>query len=121
MALDFDRYYSVSPEEMEALQEVVAAARELAGTPTSDDSGNAMGHHENGTGPRSRAGLKLTPALAALDAVLTSRNVRRARTVAPWLHEYLWGSTGGSSAWRPGELERVPISVFGNKRPKVTS
>ena len=121
MALDFDRYYSVSLEEMEALQEVVVAARELAGTPTSDGSGDAMGDRGSGIGPRSRAGLKLTRALAALDAARTGRNVRRARTLAPWLHEYLRGSTGGSSGWRPGELERMPISVSGNKRPKVKS
>jgi hypothetical protein len=119
VALDFDLYYSVSPEEMEALERVVDAARELARPPTTDGAGQTTGRGGNGSGSRSLAQPDLTRSLAALDAVRAhrnSRNGRRAGTLAPWLHEYLRRSSGRGFSWRPGEPERGPRLVSATGR-----
>jgi len=103
VALDFNLYHSVSPEEMEAFERVVAAARKLHGGRRSDGSNQPRGYPENGIDRRSLA--EVGRSLAALDAARARRNRRQAGTVAPWLAEYLHPSNGRGSGWRPGELE----------------
>jgi hypothetical protein len=103
VALDFNLYHSVSLEEMEAFERVVAAARKLHGGRTPDGSNQPRGYPENSIDRRSLA--ELGRSLAALDAARARRNRRQAETVAPWLAEYLHPSNGRSSGWRPGEPE----------------
>jgi hypothetical protein len=119
VALDFDLYYSVPPDEMDALKEVVAAARALAQTPALVGAGQAPAHRGNGVERRDLAALDLTRSLAALDAVRTRRDGRRTGTLAPWLHEHLRRSTGRGSGWRPRELEPGATFVSANDGPKV--
>jgi hypothetical protein len=119
VALDFDLYHSVPPDEMDALKEVVAAARALAQTPALVGAGQAPAHRGNGVERRDLAALDLTRSLAALDAVRTRRDGRRTGTLAPWLHEHLRRSTGRSSGWGPGEREAASTFVSASERPKV--
>lgn len=89
VALSFNLYHSVSSDEMEALQRVVAAARALDGARGSEGSSQTTRRHENGIDRRSLA--ELARSLAALDAVRAQRHRRQSGTVAPWLREYLSG------------------------------
>jgi hypothetical protein len=108
--LGFNLYCSVSPDEMEALQRVVGAARELCVVSPSDDRGDGAAASGIRLGPRDLAITELAEALSVLDAVRTQRNRsdgRSAGTVAPWLDEYLRRSESRSrnTGWRPAELE----------------
>jgi hypothetical protein len=108
--LGFNLYCSVSPDEMQALQRVVGAARELCVLSPSDD-GDGAALSEAQLRPRDLAVSELAEALSVLDAVRTRRNGSDARsggTLAPWLHEYLRRSERGNTAWKPVELEQTP-------------
>ena len=110
MPLGFNLYCSVSPDEMQALQRVVGAARELCVlSPLNDGDGAAVSEAQ--LRPRDLAVSELAEALSVLDAVRTRRNgsdTRSGGTLAPWLHEYLRRSERGNTAWKPVELEQTP-------------
>jgi hypothetical protein len=120
VALDFNRYCSVSLEEMRALQRVVGAARELCGVSASDDADRAAARPGVRTGLLSRAEAELADSLSALDSVQTGQNGRNqhAATLAPWLHDYLRRLEGGSTVWRPVVFERAPSVTAVKERAK---
>jgi hypothetical protein len=115
--LDFTLYRSVSPEEMDALQRVVAAARELDRIPVNDSAGQTDAHDRNGAESRENARHELSRSLAALHAARTRRKDGEAGGLAPWLHGYLHRPNGRMSAWRPGEPEPRPAR-YGSTRPR---
>ena len=119
MPLGFNLYCSVSPEEMQALQRVVRAARELCLVSASDDPGDGAAASGIRSDSQDPATAELAEALSVLDAVRTRRNRRDGRgagTLAPWLHEYLRRAERRNTAWRPVEFEQTPGLASANER-----
>ncbi len=120
MPLDFNRYCSVSPEEMRALQRVVRAARGLCSVSASDDGDPAAARRGFRTQLLSRTEAELADSLSVLDSVRKRQNGgnHHTATPAPWLHEYLRRLEGGSTVWRPVVFERTPSVAAAKERPK---
>jgi hypothetical protein len=117
--LGFNLYCSVSPEEMQALQRVVGAARELCLVSASDDPGDGAAASGIRSDSQDLATADLAEALSVLDAVRTRRNGsdgRRVGTLAPWLYEYLRGSERRNTAWRPVDFKQTPSLASANER-----
>ena len=119
MPLGFNLYYSVSHDEMRALQRVVGAARELCLVSASDVPGDGAAASGFRSDSQDLATTDLAEALSVLDTVRTRRNgsdSRRVGTAAPWLHEYLRRSERRSTAWRPVEFDQTPGLASANER-----
>jgi hypothetical protein len=106
--LGFNLYCSVSPDEMQAFQRVVGAARELCVVSVSDDGRDGGAASGIRSELRDRATTELAEALSVLDAVRTRRTGSDgAGSLAPWLDEYLRRSERRSrtTGWRPADFE----------------
>ena len=109
MALGFNLYYSVLPDEMRALERVVAAARACV-VSASDDPGDGAASAIR-SDSQDFATTELAKALSVLDAARTRPNRSDRRpdgTLVPWLHDYLRRSERRRTAWTPGELDQTP-------------
>ena len=110
MALGFNLYYSVPPDEMRALERVVAAARACV-VSASDEPGDGAAASAIRSDSQDLATTELEDALSVLDALRMRRkgdHGPRPGTLAPWLYEYLRRSERRRTAWTPGEFEQTP-------------